>query len=151
VDEPLTAGKTATPRDQEDPSMRVAFNRFRAHWLTGLVLAAFGAAAPLSCGSSKESKLSPCESELSCGQLCSLIQPCPAGQNCGSDSKCTAECVSGDTRCTGGQICTSDGRCVDQNTSVGGAGGSGSGGSGGACATLQAQVNNVIPTVVLLV
>src|SRR6478609_6538267 len=62
--------------------------------------------------SGRESRVSPCASTLVCGAQCSTSTPCPAGQYCGSNQQCTADCTATDGNCASGQLCTSFGRCV---------------------------------------
>lgn len=104
-----------------------------------------------SCGGGDESLVSPCQSELTCGQACDVATACSKGQFCGTDSKCTAECVAGDARCGTGKRCSENGRCIDDL--VIGVGGSsiGAGGENGVCASTDVNLDNQTPTVLLLV
>jgi von Willebrand factor type A domain len=116
----------------------------------GLMLAALGGIA--SCGGSEESLVSPCESELTCGKACDAAAPCGTGQYCGLDSKCTAQCIPGDSRCGDGKRCNENGRCVDGlNLGVGGTSNLGAGGDSGVCASTDVNLDNQTPTVLLLV
>jgi hypothetical protein len=123
----------------------------------GLGLALFALLGVSSCSSSKESLVSPCKSELSCGQACDAANACATGQFCGGDAKCTAECIPGDARCGDGKSCNGSGRCVT-GIQLGGTGGiSNSGGSsstgavGGNCASTDVDLSHQLPTVLLLV
>src|SRR5260221_8236783 len=89
----------------------------------GVVLSALAGVA--SCGGTDESLVSPCKSQLACGQACDVTNACAQGQYCGTDSKCTAQCVSGDTRCGDGKRCDPNGRCVDGLQLTGGTNGTG--------------------------
>jgi hypothetical protein len=118
----------------------------------GLLLAALGGLA--SCGGGEESLISPCKSELTCGQACDSVNACSTGQYCGSDDKCTAECIPGDKRCGSGKTCNGSGRCVeDKNLNLGGgtSGGGSSGVGGGVCASTNVDLGHQLPTVLLLV
>jgi hypothetical protein len=110
-----------------------------------------------SCGGVEESLVSPCESELACGQTCSLATPCGSGLYCSSGDKCTADCIAGDKRCGSGKRCSSVGKCVE-DISLGGIGANNSGGSStgvggenGVCAGTNLNLDKQIPTVLLLV
>src|SRR5881394_2189195 len=93
----------------------------------GLFLSAL--AGVTSCAGGGESKVSPCKSELSCGQTCSAANPCASGQHCGADGKCTAECVVGDSRCGAGKQCDASGTCSGGvQIDVGGSSATGTGG-----------------------
>ena len=120
----------------------------------GLLLSALAGVA--SCSGGEESLVSPCKSELTCGQTCSPSAACGSGQYCGGDNKCTAECVAGDKRCGTGKRCGSSGKCVDDITlGFGGTGSSGGGatstGGNGVCADANITLDKQIPTVLLLV
>jgi hypothetical protein len=119
----------------------------------GLLLSALVGGA--SCSGGGESLVNPCSSELTCGQACNLSTPCSQGQFCGGDSKCTAECIAGDTRCGSGRSCNGSGRCVDGIViGLGGSGnlpGGGNTGIGGVCADVNINLDKQIPTVLLLV
>ena len=108
-----------------------------------------------SCGGTDESLVSPCKSELTCGQKCDSATPCGNGQYCGGDQTCTAECVLGDNRCGEGMHCEGTGRCVPGgNINFGGSssGGAGSvGGNTGICASTDVDLGHQLPTVLLLV
>jgi hypothetical protein len=119
--------------------------------LGAAVLSLLGAAA--SCSGGEESLVSPCESEISCGQKCSGAEPCGSGQFCGPQNTCTAQCVEGDSRCGSEKRCDQSGRCVPK-TQLGGLGGSmggGVGGNGSVCADAKITLDKQIPTVLLLV
>jgi von Willebrand factor type A domain len=119
----------------------------------GLVLSALGGLA--SCGGSDESLVSPCKSELSCGQKCDAVKACANGTYCGSDATCTAECVPGDKRCGSDKTCNGSGHCIDgPSISVGGTTGVGGlpvGGDSGVCASTAVDLGHQLPTVLLLV
>jgi len=124
----------------------------------GLGLALFGLLGVASCSGSQESLVSPCKSELTCGQPCSQTTACGNGQYCGTDAKCTAECTPNDTRCGAGKMCSGTGHCVASTGPVLGGGGSSSSGggsdpgsSGGACASAKVDLSHQLPTVLLLV
>jgi hypothetical protein len=119
----------------------------------GLVLSSLGGLA--SCGGTDESLVSPCESELTCGEKCDSVIPCASGKYCSADQTCTAECVAGDKRCGDGEICAG-GHCVSgTNINLGGSnsgGGFGSvGGDTGVCASTDVDLGHQLPTVLLLV
>lgn len=117
----------------------------------GLVLSALGGA---SCSGAEESLVSPCKSELECGQPCDNVSnACGSGKYCGTDSTCTAECIPGDKRCGDGKTCNGTGRCVASNgpdISIGGSSSS-SGGGSGVCASTNVDLGHQLPTVLLLV
>jgi von Willebrand factor type A domain len=119
----------------------------------GLVLSALGGLA--SCGGSDESLVSPCKSELTCGQKCDAVSTCANGTYCGSDATCTAECIPGDKRCGSDKTCNGSGHCVDgPSISVGGTKGGGTGavgGDSGVCASTAVDLGHQLPTVLLLV
>jgi hypothetical protein len=118
----------------------------------GLLLSALAAAT--SCGGAGESLVSPCESELTCGQPCSVGAPCGAGQYCSSDSTCVADCVPNDKRCGDGKSCNGSGKCVTGMGPLvmgGSTGDPGGGGTGGVCADVNINLDKQIPTVLLLV
>ena len=119
----------------------------------GLVLSTIGGLT--SCGGS-ESLVSPCESDLKCGEKCDSVIPCVSGKYCGTDQTCTAECIPGDNRCGDGKICGGNGRCLPGTTiNLGGSssgGGNGSfGGDTGVCASTDVELGHQLPTVLLLV
>jgi hypothetical protein len=127
--------------------------RFSTKYGTGLAALLLGlVATATSCGSADESLVSPCKSELTCGQTCSNATPCGTGQFCASDGTCTAECIPGDSRCDSDEACNGSGRCVPK-TNLGPIGGSSSGvgGNGGVCADVKINLDKQIPTVLLLV
>ena len=114
----------------------------------GLVLSALGT----SCGGPDESLVSPCKSELTCGQKCDTVNTCASGTYCGSDATCTAECVPGDNRCGATMTCNGSGHCVaGPNISVGGSSNFPSGGGTGVCASTAIDLGHQLPTVLLLV
>ncbi len=123
----------------------------------GLVLSAFTGVT--SCGGDGGSLVDPCESELTCGQACDAATPCGSGQYCGSEAKCTAQCIEGDSRCGEGRRCDgASGKCVTGTIiDVGGSDGSGSGsgassnGGNGTCPSTDVNLDNQLPTVLLLV
>lgn len=116
----------------------------------GFALALLGGIT--SCSGGEESLVSPCESELDCGQACDAATPCGKGQFCGPDATCTAQCVAGDSRCGAGKVCTAQGRCVDDlMIGVGGSSNTGAGGGNGVCASVDVNLDNQTPTVLLLV
>lgn len=115
----------------------------------GVLLCALGATA--SCGGNEESLVSPCKSELECGQPCSVSSPCGTGRYCGSGNTCTAECVLGDSRCGSDKICNGSGRCIAKLDSLPTGGSSGTGGTDGVCADAKITLDKQIPTVLLLV
>jgi hypothetical protein len=116
----------------------------------GALLAALAAA---SCSKTEESLVSPCESELSCGQACSSVAPCGSGQFCGPEATCTAQCVQGDARCGDDKRCDGNGKCVSkmQLGGLGGTDGGGVGGNSGVCADAKITLDKQIPNVLLLV
>lgn len=118
----------------------------------GLLLSAL-VAVP-SCSGAEESLVSPCESELECGQPCDLTTSCGVGKYCSAQETCTAECIPGDGRCGSGKTCNGSGRCVEGGGIIIGPGGGGSGSSGGSsgvCADADINLGKQIPTVLLLV
>ena len=118
----------------------------------GLLLSAL--AATPSCGGTEESLVSPCESELTCGQPCDVGTPCDGGKYCGGDSTCVADCVLGDNRCGSGKTCNGSGKCVTGMGPLimgGSTGDPGGGGSTGVCADVNINLDKQIPTVLLLV
>jgi len=120
----------------------------------GLIVLALGGST--SCGGGKESLVSPCKSELTCGNPCDNAgMTCGSGQFCGDDSVCTADCVPGDKRCGDGQTCNGFGRCVATNgpdINLGGSSGTiGNGGNNGVCASTDVDLGHQLPTVLLLV
>lgn len=119
----------------------------------GLALAILGGAAA-SCKSADESLVDPCESKVKCGAPCdSVTKACGSGQHCGPDDKCTAFCVEGDARCGDGMRCDgATGRCVTGTViDVGGSTSTGTGGNDGTCASTDVNLDNQLPTVLLLV
>ncbi|MEO6599481.1 MAG: vWA domain-containing protein [Polyangiaceae bacterium] len=128
--------------------------------LSAGTLAFFAGVLALSCSgkSSDESKVSPCTSQVNCGEQCSVLGTCSSGKYCGANDACTADCVAGDNRCSSSEICNSLGKCENKFDfpSGGGAGGmgSGSGGDGNspdACVDLKVVFTPQIPTVVMLI
>jgi von Willebrand factor type A domain len=124
----------------------------------GLGLALFALVGMASCSGSQGSLVSPCKSELTCGQACDPTNACGTGQYCGDDAKCTAECVAGDKRCGDGKTCSGTGHCVaatgpDILIGSGGTSSSGGGstGTGGSCASTNVDLSHQLPTVLLLV
>jgi hypothetical protein len=120
----------------------------------GLVLSTLGGLT--SCGGTDESLISPCKTELTCGQKCDAATACGSGQYCGTDQTCTAECIAGDKRCGEGKVCAGNGHCVPgANIDLGGSssgGGNGSiGGNTGVCASTAIDLGHQLPTVLLLV
>jgi von Willebrand factor type A domain len=121
----------------------------------GLVVLALGGST--SCSGDKESLVSPCKSELTCGNPCDNVSmTCGSGQFCGDDSTCTAECIPGDKRCGDGKTCNGYGRCVSANgpnINVGGTSSlpTGTGGDNGVCASTDVDLGHQLPTVLLLV
>jgi hypothetical protein len=117
----------------------------------GLGLLVASLAGITSCGGEDGSLVSPCQSQLSCGKACDAQNPCGQGQHCGGDAKCTAQCVLGDDRCGAGKHCDGSGKCVDGvNIDVGGSS-SGTGGGSGECPSTKVNLDNQVPTVLLLV
>src|SRR6478609_606466 len=122
----------------------------------GLGLLVASLAGLTSCGNDKDSLVSPCKGQLSCGQACDGSSPCAQGQHCGADQKCTAECVAGDDRCGAGKQCSASGSCVD-GIQLGGGGtvgdgpGTGTGGGSEECPSTNVSLDNQLPTVLLLV
>lgn len=115
-------------------------------------------AALVSCGGTEESLVSPCKSELMCGQTCDNAgMTCGTGKYCGADSTCTADCIPGDKRCGEGKTCGGNGRCVVSNgpdLNVGGSSNSGGGNNGvggDVCASTDVDLGHQLPTVLLLV
>jgi len=127
--------------------------------LGAVALSLLGSAAALACkSSSDESRVSPCESTLSCGSPCSALGTCAAGQYCSANSQCTADCTPADDNCGSGKVCSSSGQCIpggtidpgtiDPGTLDGGV----EGDSGAdACVELKVTFTPQIPTVVMLV
>ncbi|MDF3064581.1 MAG: uncharacterized protein K0R38_182, partial [Polyangiaceae bacterium] len=121
----------------------------------GLALTVVGGGLA-SCGKADESRVAPCESKIECGAACDTGRSCVSGQYCGADDKCTADCVVGDARCEEGRRCDgTTGRCVTGTIlDVGGSsgnGGPGAGGDNGTCASTDVNLDNQLPTVLLLV
>jgi hypothetical protein len=121
----------------------------------GIALTAL-AGGVASCGNVDESRIRPCESKLECGAPCDLQRACISGQYCSGDATCTADCVVGDSRCGEGQRCDGgSGRCIPGTILGGGGGGgggtSGTGGGDGTCASTDVNLDNQMPTVLLLV
>lgn len=121
--------------------------------ILGLIAASLSGVS--SCGGESKSLVSPCKSELSCGQACDATTTCAQGQHCGADAKCVADCVPGDDRCGTGRHCSASGTCVDgSDIDIGGgdmSGQSGSGGGSGECPSTDVTLDNQMPTVLLLV
>lgn len=109
------------------------------------------------CGGSDDGSLvSPCKSQLVCGAACDVTKPCGAGQHCGTDGSCTAECIKGDSRCGDGQTCSDSGTCITGPViSIGGSssggGSANTGGDTGTCAMTDVDLGHQLPTVLLLV
>jgi len=119
--------------------------------LAAAVLAFAASGLAVSCGGgSNESQVSPCKSELVCGSACSVIGTCGSGQYCGAGSKCTADCISGDSRCGAGKACNAIGKCQDTLGVDGGPGSAGGEGSD-SCVKLDVVYTPQIPTVIMLV
>jgi hypothetical protein len=116
-----------------------------------LALSVLGGLA--SCSGADESLVSPCKSELKCGQKCDAVQSCTNGTYCGADATCTAECVPGDKRCGDGKSCNGSGHCIaGPNLNLGGStGGLPIGGDTGVCASTNVDLGHQLPTVLLLV
>lgn len=100
----------------------------------------------------------PCSGPLKgkCGVSCSATKACDAGLYCGSDGKCTAQCLAGKpNQCGSGAHCSSDGRCVLGPDLGGGLGGASNGGGGdagaGNCIDVDVDFTPQTPTVMLLV
>lgn len=108
------------------------------------------------CGTDDGSHVSPCKEQLVCGAACDVTKPCGAGQHCGTDGACTAECIKGDSRCGSGQTCSDSGTCITGPViSIGGSssggGSSNTGGDTGTCASADVDLGHQLPTVLLLV
>ena len=138
-------------------SPRPSSNAFVKAIAAGTLAFVAGALA-LSCsGKNDESKVSPCNGQVSCGEACSVIGTCSTGKYCGANNTCTADCVAGDNRCTASQVCNSLGKCESKfDFPSGGSGGmsSGTGGDGNnpdACVDLKVVFTPQIPTVVMLI
>jgi hypothetical protein len=119
------------------------------------VLTLLGSLVATGCkGSSSESRVSPCESTLTCGAACSALGSCALGQYCGSSKVCTADCTPSDGNCKAGQSCNANGQCVvgggiDPGV-IPGSGGAGADLPDG-CVRHQVKVSSPIPTVVMLI
>jgi hypothetical protein len=100
-------------------------------------------------GSSNESRVSPCESVLTCGAPCTTLASCGGGQYCGASNLCTADCTPGDGNCVAGQVCNASGKCI--------MGGSIDTGDAGpeelpdGCVRDDVKVTSPIPTVIMLI
>ena len=125
----------------------------------GFGLGLFALVGMASCSGSEGSLVSPCKSELMCGQACDPTNACETGKYCGADGKCTAECVAGDKRCGDGQTCSGSGHCIKGSgltlgtggTSSSGGGSASTGATGGVCAATNVDLSHQLPTVLLLV
>lgn len=100
--------------------------------------------------SGRESKVSPCESVLTCGAACSVLAPCTSGQYCGPKELCTADCTSTDGSCGAGHSCAANGKCVpgggiDPNIDAG------NDDVPDGCVKDEVKVSSPIPTVVMLI
>lgn len=119
-----------------------------------LTLAGIGV---VSCGKEDDSLVKPCDGKIVCGAPCAPnTKACDKGQHCGADDACTADCVPGDALCGSGQQCDGvTGRCVTATSiDIGGSNGTGatgSGGDNGTCASTDVNLDNQMPTVLLLV
>jgi hypothetical protein len=119
-----------------------------------------GSGASGASGGGGDSK-DPCQTiyEGLCGGECESDDDCESGLYCGADDTCTAQCGPGASLCGPTQTCSSNGRCVSNGTggTIGvedpGIGGAdpGIGGSGSDCAAVELTLEDVIPTVVLLI
>lgn len=121
----------------------------------GLALTLVGMSVT-SCGKADESLVNPCDSKIQCGAPCDAGKACVSGQYCATDDTCTADCVVGDARCGEDRRCDgATGRCVTGTIiDVGGTtgnGGPGVGGDNGTCASTEVNLDNQMPTVLLLV
>jgi len=106
-------------------------------------------------GSSGESRVSPCESTLTCGAACSAQGTCTFGQYCTSSKVCTADCTPSDGNCAAGQSCNANGQCVvgggiDPGI-IPGSGGAGSEDLPDGCVRHEVKISSPIPTVVMLI
>lgn len=131
-----------------------AKRRFSITYGVGLgALLAGLAASAASCSKTEESLVSPCESELACGQTCSTTTPCASGRFCGPESTCTAQCIAGDSRCGDSKRCDANGKCISKTQlgGIGGTDGGGVGGNSGVCADAKITLDKQIPNVLLLV
>ncbi len=121
----------------------------------GLALTVVGGGVA-SCNKADDSLVNPCDSKIQCGAACDAGNRCVSGQHCGLDQKCKADCVPGDARCGDGLRCDgATGRCITGTIiDVGGSsgtGGPGAGGDNGTCASTDVNLDNQLPTVLLLV
>ncbi|MEI9935646.1 MAG: vWA domain-containing protein [Pseudomonadota bacterium] len=114
-----------------------------------------GLAATSCKGSSGESRVSPCESSLTCGSACSALATCVGGQYCSSSNVCTADCTPTGGNCAAGQHCNSSGQCVpgaEIDPSIDpGLGDAGPGEQPDGCVQLDVKFTPQIPTVVMLI
>jgi len=114
----------------------------------GVLIGALG----VSCSGADDSLVSPCKSELTCGQKCDAASACANGTYCGSDGKCTAECIPGDARCGEDATCNGSGHCVaGPSFNLGGSSANPGGGNTGVCASTAVDLGHQLPTVLLLV
>jgi len=105
----LMTAETVMTRRSKRPSKKALFGAAALSLLSGL--------AAVGCkGSSGESRVSPCESILTCGAPCSAQATCTSGQFCNASNVCTAECTATDANCGSGQVCNSSGKCVAGGT-----------------------------------
>lgn len=100
-------------------------------------------------GSSRESRVSPCDSKLTCGAVCSVLSPCSSGLYCSPKNVCTADCTAGDGNCGPGQSCSPNGACVTVGIIDPGLDAGDDVPDG--CIKADVKVTSPIPTVVMLV
>lgn len=145
--------------------MRSFFARSTRCLGLGLLGSLLGLLATISCGEKNKGTPSGQAAAcgvLSCGASCQNDQGCGLGLFCGTEGKCTAECLANGNQCSSGQTCSSSGRCTVTpmldipglgGPSGGGAAGTGSAGGGQmmGCVTAEVKFEKQIPTVVLLV
>jgi len=83
-------------------------------WGAGLgALLAIGALVASACSSKDSGSSAACDELGNCGDSCDAGQSCPVGQYC-NGNVCTADCVSGDSRCPEGTYCVAArGQCVE--------------------------------------
>ena len=109
-----------------------------------------GGLLAVSCGgSSKDSQVGPCSSELTCGSTCSASGSCAPGQYCAANNTCTAECIPNDSRCGSGKKCNSNGKCAAVFSFDAGVAGSGE--ASDSCVKLDVTYAPQIPTVIMLI